>query len=74
MDDIDCAKYSNCQLFCVATNRKTQRFHYLLLASFKNCKPLLEAIMFQRPSLFVCTMDMMNHIIGITVLYACMVF
>jgi len=34
------------------------------MASFKNCEPLLEMMVFQQQTLFVCFMDVMNHIIG----------
>jgi len=44
------------------------------MASFKNCELLWEVMAFQLPSLFVCTMDMMNHIIGKFFLFACTLF
>ena len=61
-----------CFLFSMlhCADRKT-RFRHLLMVSFKNCETLLAVMVFQLPTLFVCSIHTMNHIIGTVVLYPC---
>ena len=64
-----CHAFSSLFYVLHTTNRKAVSFHHFLVVSFKNCKTFLEVMVFQQPTLFVCIIHMMNHIIGTVLLY-----